>query len=212
MTSKKEKARRIARILDEHFPDPPIPLDHTDAYTLLVSVVLSAQCTDVRVNQVTPKLFARASTPAAMTTVSVDEIREIIKPCGLSPTKARNIRALSEILDHDFGGEVPSKLEELQSLPGVGRKTAQVVMAQAFGLPAFPVDTHIFRLARRWGLSEGNTVEKVETDLRALFPEASWNKVHLQIIWFGRTFCPARSHDASACPICSWAAPGAVAE
>lgn len=205
MTSE-QKAERIHRILDELYPEPPIPLDHRDAYTLLVAVLLSAQCTDVRVNQVTPALFARAADPAAMAAVPVEEIRELIKPCGLSPTKARNIRALSELLVTRHGGVVPADLDALEALPGVGHKTASVVMAQAFGVPAFPVDTHIFRLARRWGLSRGKTVEKVEASLKRLFPRESWNRLHLQIIWFGREHCPARNHDPATCPICSWAA------
>jgi endonuclease-3 len=201
-----EKAKRIAGILDRLYPDPPIPLDHEDAYTLLVAVLLSAQCTDVRVNQVTPRLFARARKPAEMARLGEEEIREIIKPCGLSPSKAKAIRELSQILVERHGGEVPRSFEELEALPGVGHKTASVVMAQAFGVPAFPVDTHIHRLAARWGLSSGRNVSQTEADLKKLFPRDRWNDLHLQIIYFGRERCPARGHDLSRCPICSWAA------
>ena len=204
------KAERIQAILEDLYPETPVPLDHTDAYTLLVAVLLSAQCTDARVNTVTPALFARAGTPEAMVQVPVDEIREIIRPCGLSPTKAKNIRALSEILVAEHGGQVPATFKALEALPGVGHKTASVVMAQAFGVPAFPVDTHIFRLARRWDLSRGKTVEKVEASLKRIFPRDRWNKLHLQIIFFGREYCPARGHDPASCPICSWAAKGAA--
>jgi endonuclease-3 len=201
-----EKADRIQSILDELHAEVPVPLDHADAYTLLVAVLLSAQCTDVRVNQITPRLFARADNPFDMAEVPVDEIREIIKPCGLSPAKSKAIRGLSEILVREHAGEVPADWEELEALPGVGHKTASVVMAQAFGVPAFPVDTHIHRLAARWGLSDGRSVEKTERDLKRLFPEEAWNRLHLQIIFFGRGHCPARGHDLSGCPICSWAA------
>jgi len=200
------KAARIQAILDELFADPPIPLAHGDPYTLLVAVVLSAQCTDVRVNQVTPRLFARAATPAAMAALSEDDIRAIIRPCGLSPQKAKAIRALSAILVAEHGGAVPDDEATLEALPGVGPKTAAVVRSQGFGHAAFPVDTHIHRLAARWGLSSGRSVSWTERDLKALFPQPSWNKLHLQIIWFGRTFCPALRHDAKACPICAWAA------
>ena len=201
-----EKAARIALILDEHWPEPPVPLDHMDAFTLLVAVMLSAQTTDVRVNLVTPALFARAGTPAAMAALDVAEILEYIKTCGLAPTKAKNLRALSQLLVDRHGGVVPADIEALEALPGIGHKTASVVMSQAFGQPAFPVDTHIFRNARRWGLSAGANVDAVEADLRRLYPSASWNRLHLQIIWFGRTTCPARSHVSSLCPVCSWAA------
>ncbi len=201
-----EKAEKILSILEEHFPEVPIPLDHEDAYTLLVAVLLSAQCTDARVNQVTPKLFARAKTPSAMVKLSVDEIRSIIMPCGLSPAKSKAIAGLSRILLDEHGAAVPRSFEQLEALPGVGHKTASVVMAQAFGVPAFPVDTHIHRLAARWGLSDGRSVEKTERDLKKVFPMASWNRLHLQIIYFGRQYCPARGHDLSTCPICSWAA------
>lgn len=193
-------------ILDDLYPQPPIPLTHRDPYTLLVAVLLSAQCTDVRVNQVTPGLFARAGNPNDMARVSVEEIRQIIRPCGLSPQKSKAIQALSEILVEQHGGQVPKTFAELEALPGVGHKTASVVMAQAFGVPAFPVDTHIHRLAGRWGLSNGKSVERTERDLKALFPEDRWNALHLQIIYFGREHCPARGHDLSSCRICSWAA------
>jgi endonuclease-3 len=173
---------------------------------LLVAVLLSAQCTDVRVNQVTPQLFARARKPAEMARLSEAEIRAIIRPCGLSPAKAKAIRELSRILVERHGGEVPRSFEELEALPGVGHKTASVVMAQAFGVPAFPVDTHIHRLAARWGLSSGRNVQQTESDLKALFPRDRWNDLHLQIILFGRQYCPARGHDLESCPICSWAA------
>jgi len=201
-----EKAERIHSILDELYPRPPIPLSHDDPYTLLVAVLLSAQCTDERVNQVTPSLFAKASTPQRMVQLSVDEIREVIRPCGLSPAKSKNIHALSQLLLDQHGGEVPESFDDLEALPGVGHKTASVVMAQAFGHPAFPVDTHIHRLAGRWGLSAAKNVEMTERDLKKLFPESSWNDLHLQIIYFGREHCPARGHDLGTCRICSWAA------
>lgn len=204
--TKRAKAQRIQAILDELYPAPPVPLDHSDPFTLLVAVLLSAQCTDVRVNQITPALFARARTPQAMMQVPVDEVREIIKPCGLSPQKAKAIVELSRLLVERHGGEVPANLEALEALPGVGHKTAGVVMVQAFGQPAFPVDTHIHRCAARWGLSSGKSVEQTERDLKALFPRATWGKLHLQIIWFGRERCPALRHEPKACPICAWAA------
>ncbi|MDX1942307.1 MAG: endonuclease III [Saprospiraceae bacterium] len=201
--TEKEKAADIARILDELYPETPIPLNHVDPYTLLVAVLLSAQCTDVRVNQVTPILFARADDPVAMSKLAADEIREIIKPCGLSPSKSKAIKGLSEILVNKYQGQVPQTFEELETLPGVGHKTASVVMSQAFGHPAFPVDTHIHRLAWRWGLSDRKSVEKTEADLKKLFPKETWNKLHLQIIYFGREYCPARGHNPYQCPICS---------
>ena len=201
--SKKEKAKTIAAILDELFPETPIPLEHQDPYTLLVAVVLSAQCTDERVNQVTPALFALADNPRDMAKLDVEEIREIIRPCGLSPSKSKAISGLSQILVEQYNSRVPATFEDLEKLPGVGHKTASVVMSQAFGYPAFPVDTHIHRLAWRWGLSSGKNVEQTEKDLKALFPEDTWNKLHLQIIYFGRKYCPARGHDPKACPICS---------
>ena len=199
----KRKAKEIAKILDELYPETPIPLQHEDAYTLLVAVVLSAQCTDVRVNQITPLLFARADNPFDMIKLPVEDIREIIMPCGLSPAKSKAIWGLSKILVEKYNGQVPQSFEALEDLPGVGHKTASVVMSQAFGVPAFPVDTHIHRLAARWGLSDGKNVERTERDLKALFPEDTWNKLHLQIIYFGREYCPARGHVKEKCPICS---------
>jgi len=204
-----EKVRRIAAILDELYPETAVPLDHEDPFTLLVAVVLSAQCTDAKVNQVTPGLFARASTPAAMAAMPVAEIQRAIATLGLAPTKAKNLAALSRLLVERHAGEVPRSFEELEALPGVGHKTASVVMVQAFGQPALPVDTHIHRLAARWGLSSGKDVAQTERDLKRLFPEASWGRLHLQLIHFGRERCPARGHDAALCPICSWAAPRA---
>lgn len=198
-----KKAADIARLLEDFFPETPIPLQHKDAYTLLIAVLLSAQCTDERVNQITPHLFAKADNPYDMIKLTVDEIRAIIRPCGLSPRKSKAIHELSNLLIINHKGDVPASFEALEALPGVGHKTASVVMSQAFGFPAFPVDTHIHRLAQRWGLSDGKNVEKTEADLKKLFPENSWNKLHLQIIFFGRKYCPARGHDASACPICS---------
>ena len=202
-----EKAARIGAILDRLHPQPEIPLAHEDPYTLLVAVVLSAQCTDKRVNEVVPRLFALARTPQRMAALPVSRIEAVIRPCGLAPAKAKNIRALSQLLVERHGGEVPDSFEALEALPGVGHKTAGVVLAQAFGVPAFPVDTHIHRLAARWGLSSGRNVAQTERDLKALFPESEWGRRHLQIIYFGRAQCPARGHDAAACPICSWAAP-----
>jgi len=205
-----DKVARIQQILDELYPTTPVPLDHTDAFTLLIAVLLSAQCTDVRVNQVTPALFALANTPQAMRQLSVEQIREIIRPCGLSPQKSKAIQRLSEILCDQHGGQVPADFAALEALPGVGHKTASVVMAQAFDVPAFPVDTHIHRLATRWGLTAGKSVEQTERDCKALFAREHWNKLHLQIIFFGRSYCPARGHDPSQCPICSWASPAAL--
>jgi endonuclease-3 len=193
--TKKEKASWLATELEKCYPEVPVPLDHTDAYTLLVAVLLSAQCTDVRVNQVTPHLFAKANTPAGMEKLSVDEIREIIKPCGLSPAKSKAIHTLSQMLQRDHKGQVPADWIYLESLPGVGHKTASVVMSQAFGVPAFPVDTHIHRLMHRWGLTTGKNVEKTEADAKRLFPERLWNKLHLQIIFYGREYSPARGLD-----------------
>lgn len=190
--TKQEKAAYVMRELDRLYPETPIPLDHTDPYTLLIAVLLSAQCTDARVNQITPILFARASTPYDMVLLSVEEIREIIRPCGLSPAKSKAIYGLSEILIKKHGGEVPQSFEELEALPGVGHKTASVVMSQAFGVPAFPVDTHIHRLIYRWGLSTGKNVEQTEKDCKKLFPKETWNKLHLQIIYYGREYSPAR--------------------
>ena len=199
------KAERVAFILErlgQLYPEPPAPLDHRDPFTLLVAVLLSAQCTDERVNQVTPALFAAADTPQAMARLDVEEIRRIIRPCGLSPQKAKAISALSRILVEEYDGAVPADLEALERLPGVGHKTASVVMAQAFGVPAFPVDTHIHRLAQRWGLSSGRRVAQTERDLKRLFPRESWNDLHLQIIFYGREFCSARGCDGRVCDIC----------
>lgn len=203
MISKKEKAVAIHEMLEKYYPTVPIPLDHEDSYTLLIAVLLSAQCTDKRVNLITPLLFAEANNPYDMIKLDVDHIRSIIKPCGLSPRKSKAIHRLSEILIEKWDGQVPESFEALEELPGVGHKTASVVMSQAFGVPAFPVDTHIHRLAYRWGLTTGKNVEKTEKDLKKLFPEESWNKLHLQIIFFGREHCPARSHKMLECPICS---------
>jgi endonuclease-3 len=201
-----EKAERIGRELDLRYPTMAIPLDHVDPFTLLVAVVLSAQTTDKKVNQVTPVLFARAPDAASLAALPVDEIRSIIREVGLAPQKARALKGLAEQLVADHGGGVPNTFEALEALPGVGHKTASVVLAQGFGIPAFPVDTHIHRLATRWGLSEGRNVVQVERDLKRVFPEDTWIRRHLQIILFGREVCPALFHDLSACPICSWAA------
>ncbi|MGI9517939.1 MAG: endonuclease III [Pirellulaceae bacterium] len=199
---KAERAEFIQRRLTELYPEPPIPLDHVDPYTLLISVLLSAQCTDERVNKVTPDLFKVASDPESMAEVPVESIREIIKPCGLSPQKSKAISELSRMLVEQHAGDVPQSFEELEALPGVGHKTASVVMAQAFGIPAFPVDTHIHRLAQRWGLTSGKNVKQTEQDLKKLFPESSWNRLHLQIIYFGREHCTARGCDGTVCEIC----------
>ncbi len=201
--TKKEKAKQIQRILKKLFPNPAIPLSHKDPYTLLIAVLLSAQSTDVRVNQVTPHLFAKASTPEKMISLSIEEIAAIIKPCGLSNTKAKTIWNLSRILLEKHHSEVPASFSELEALPGVGHKTASVVMIQAFHKPAFPIDTHIHRLAKRWGLSSGKNVKQTEKDLKELFPKKTWNKLHLQMIYFGRKYCPARGHKQEQCPICS---------
>lgn len=200
-----EKALRIGKILDELFPQPPVPLEHRDPFTLLVAVLLSAQTTDAQVNKVTPGLFAKAHDAHAMAKLSEREIHALIRTCGLAPTKAKNLKKLAGILADKYDGRVPDTFEELESLPGVGHKTASVVMGQAFGRPAFPVDTHIHRLAHRWGLSNGSSVERTEADLKKLFPQDDWGKRHLQIIYFGRSHCPARGHDAAKCPICAWA-------
>ena len=201
-----EKASRILKQLEELYPDPPVPLDHFDTFSLLVSVLLSAQTTDERVNMVTPGLFSLAKTPEAMSKVPVEKIHNEIRTVGLAPTKAKNIHRLSELLVERHGGEIPADMDALEALPGVGPKTASVVMIQAFGVPAFPVDTHIHRLGARWGLSDGKSVEKTERDLKSCFPRETWIKLHLQIIYFGREHCPARGHDLSECSICSWAA------
>ena len=201
--NKKLKIQFICKTLDGLFPDPPIPLDYSDPYTLLVAVVLSAQCTDARVNLVTKDLYKKANTPKAMVKLGVEKITEIIKPCGLSTTKGKNIFNLSKILVEKYNSEVPRTFEELEALPGVGHKTASVMMIHAFKVPAFPVDTHIHRLAKRWGLSDGSSVEQTEKDLKKIFPENEWEKRHLQIILFGRTYCKALGHKPENCPICS---------
>jgi endonuclease III len=200
--TKVERAAFIERRLAELYPQTPVPLDHKDAFTLLIAVLLSAQCTDKRVNEVTPRLFALAETPGAMAALPVERIQEIIRPCGLSPQKARAISQLSKILIEKHGSAVPRTFEELEELPGVGHKTASVVMAQAFGVPAFPVDTHIHRLAQRWGLTNGRSVEQTERDLKKLFPREHWNTLHLRIIFYGREHCTARGCDGTVCEIC----------
>lgn len=201
--TKQEKAKIIISTLDELFPKPAIPLQHEDPFTLLISVLLSAQSTDRMVNRVTPKLFEKADTPESMANLPVAQIEDIIKPCGLAPRKAASIHKLSQLLLENHDGKVPASFEELEALPGVGHKTASVVMAQAFGQPAFPVDTHIHRLAYRWGLSNGKNVVQTERDLKEIFPREQWNKLHLQIIYFGREYCPAKNHDPRECPLCS---------
>jgi endonuclease-3 len=200
-----DKAKRIGEILDELYPLPPIPLVHRDPFTLLVAVVLSAQTTDAQVNRVTPALFNRAATPEKLAALSESEILKLIRSCGLAPGKARRLKQLAQALIDEHGGEVPRDFEALEKLPGVGHKTANVVMSQAFGMPAFAVDTHIHRLAARWGLSKAKNVEQTERDLKKLFPAEEWGKRHLQIIYFGREYCPARNHDPTMCPVCSWA-------
>lgn len=201
--TKPEKVKFVLKTLEKLYPNPPIPLLHKDDYTLLVAVLLSAQCTDERVNKITPLLFAKADTPQKMVKLKVEEIKEIIKPCGLSPAKSKAIHGLSKLLIENHKGKVPNTLEELEKLPGVGHKTASVIMCQVFGVPAFPVDTHIHRLIYRWGLSTGKNVTQTEADCMRLFPIAKWNKLHLQIIYFGREYCQARGHNALNCPICS---------
>ena len=199
---RKERAAYIQNRLQQLYPETPIPLDHKDPYTLLIAVLLSAQCTDVRVNQITPLLFARADTPRDMVKLSVEEIKEIIRPCGLSPMKSKGIAGLSQILLNEPGGEVPADIKALEALPSVGHKTASVVMAQAFGVPSFPVDTHIHRLAQRWGLTSGKNVAQTERDLKRIFPESRWNDLHLQIIFYGREYCTAHGCDGRVCQIC----------
>lgn len=199
---KRERAEYIQQRLEELYPETPVPLDHNDAYTLLIAVLLSAQCTDERVNQVTPALFALADNPYDMIQQSVESIREIIKPCGLSPRKSQAIWTLSQIIIEKHDGQVPQNFADLEALPGVGHKTASVVMSQAFGYPAFAVDTHIHRLAQRWGLTKGKNVQMTEADCKKLFPEESWSKLHLQIIFYGREYCTARGCDGTECPMC----------
>ena len=201
-----ERADKIGRILDDLYPKPPIPLDHADPFQLLVAVMLSAQTTDKKVNEVTPGLFAAAPDASAMAALPQAEIREHIRQIGLAPTKAKNLGAMSELLLERHDGAVPDDLDALEALPGVGHKTASVVMSQAFGVPSFPVDTHIHRLAARWRLSDGSNVTRTEADLKKVFPPETWNRRHLQIIYFGREHCPARGHDLASCPICGWAA------
>ena len=201
-----EKASKILVMLEELYPETPVPLDNDSPFQLLIAVLMSAQTTDKKVNQVTPELFRRGPDAENMSKLPVEEIQSMIREVGLAPTKARNISKLSKMLCELYDGEVPQTFEQLEDLPGVGHKTAGVVMAQSFGVPAFPIDTHIHRLAARWGLSNGTNVVKTEKDLKALFPRDSWNKLHLQIIFFGREYCPARNHDLTTCPICSWTA------
>lgn len=202
-TSKKRRAEFVLDQLENYYPTTPIPLDHTDPYTLLIAVLLSAQCTDERVNQITPKLFAMASTPEEMVKHSVEEIKEIIKPCGLSPRKSKAIWELSRMIIELHNGKVPQSFEALEAMPGVGHKTASVVMSQAFGVPAFPVDTHIHRLAQNWKLTSGKSIDQTEKDLKKLFPKEKWNKLHLQIIFYGRDYCTARGCKGIVCPICT---------
>lgn len=202
-TSKKKRAEYILKELNRYYPETPVPLDHKDPYTLLIAVLLSAQCTDERVNQVTPALFKMADTPKKMVKKSIEQIKEIIRPCGLSPRKSKAIWELSDILNKKHNSKVPQTFEELEALPGVGHKTAGVVMSQAFGHPAFPIDTHIHRLAQNWKLTSGKNVEQTEKDLKRLFPEESWNKLHLQIIFYGREYCTARGCRGLVCPICT---------
>jgi endonuclease III len=199
---KKDKATHISQILEDLYPETPIPLDHKDPYTLLIAVLLSAQCTDARVNTITPALFELADNPKDMALADVEDIKAIIRPCGLSPRKSKAISELSSILINKHSGQVPANFDDLEELPGVGHKTASVVMSQAFDIPAFAVDTHIHRLARRWGLSSGKNVVQTEKDLKKLFPKEKWIKLHLQIIFYGREYCQARSHQKEKCPIC----------
>ena len=199
---KSERANIVKKLLDKKYPQTPIPLDHKDNFSLLIAVLLSAQCTDERVNQITPKLFAKASTPESMNKLTRYQIYKIIKPCGLGPQKSKAIKNLSNILVNKFNSKIPNNFNDLESLPGVGHKTASVVMSQGFGIPAFAVDTHIHRLAQRWGLTNGKNVKKTEEDLKKLFPESSWNKLHLQIIFWGRDYCQARECYGIKCDIC----------
>jgi len=200
--NKKKRALLVKQILDSHFPNPPIPLKHTSDYTLLIAVLLSARSTDKKVNEITPELFALADTPEKMLKIPLEKVQGIIRPCGLSPFKAKSILGLSKILTDLYDGEVPNTFEELEALPGVGHKTASVVMAQAFTIPAFPVDTHIHRCAKRWKLSSGKSVKQTEEDLKKLFPKKDWIKLHLQIIYYARKYCPAKGHKIDKCPIC----------
>ncbi len=201
--NKKERVQYIVNKLEHYYPETPVPLDHKDPYTLLIAVLLSAQCTDERVNKITPKLFALADNPHDMSLVTIDEILQIVRPCGLGPAKSKAIYNLSHILLNEHNGEVPDNFTDLEKLPGVGHKTASVVMSQAFGVPAFPVDTHIHRLLTRWRITNGKNVTQTEKDAKRLFPKELWNKLHLQIIFYGREYCKARSHIEANCPICS---------
>lgn len=203
MTPQRKRIELILKLLEEYFPLPSIPLNHKDPFTLLVAVVLSARCTDAKVNQITPLLFAKACTPQALAKMPIDEVQKIIRPCGLSPAKAKALVHLSQIIVKKYKGRVPQNLRSLKTLPGVGHKTASVVMAQAFNQAAFPIDTHIHRLAMRWGLSSGKNVQQTEKDLKKQIPKALWNKAHLQIIYYARKYCPARGHKIEKCPICS---------
>jgi endonuclease-3 len=207
---KSERANIVKKLLDKKYPQIPIPLDHKDNFSLLIAVLLSAQCTDERVNQITPKLFAKASTPESMNKLTRDQIYKIIKPCGLGPQKSKAIKNLSNILVNKFNSKIPNNFNDLESLPGVGHKTASVVMSQGFGIPAFAVDTHIHRLAQRWGLTNGKNVKKTEEDLKKLFPESSWNKLHLQIIFWGREYCQARECYGIKCDICKTCYPDRI--
>jgi endonuclease-3 len=200
-------ARKIGRILAKIYPDPKAPLHHKDSYTLLVAVILSAHCTDVQVNKVTPILFAKADNPKEMVQLSIDAIEKIVHPCGLGPRKAKALWEMSKLLIENYGGQVPQTFEDLESLPGVGHKTASVVMSQAFNQDAFAVDTHIFRCAKRWGLSDGKSIKQTEKDLKDLFPKKEWSRLHLRMIYFAREYCQARNHNIEACPICSWLQP-----
>ena len=202
--TKRERAKKIRVILEDLYPETPVPLDHKDSFTLLIAVLLSAQCTDVRVNQITPKLFAKADTPHKMIKLRYKQIENIIRPCGLAPRKAKAIRDLSQILIDKYDAQVPPDIDALEELPGVGHKTASVVMSQAFNVPAFPVDTHIHRCAKRWKLSSGKSVVQTERDLKKIYAKKYWQKLHLQIIFFGREYCKARGHEVETCPICSW--------
>lgn len=200
---KQQRVEYIQKTLEALYPEPPIPLDHKDPYTLLVAVLLSAQCTDERVNKITPALWALADNPADMAKIPVEEIKAVIRPCGLSPQKSKAISVLSQMLSEQYNGKVPADMAALETLPGVGHKTASVVMSQAFDIPAFAVDTHIHRLAQRWGLTNGKNVVQTEKDLKRLFPQSSWNKLHVQIIYYGREYCSARGCDGTICPICT---------
>ena len=207
---KSERANIVKKLLDKKYPQTPIPLDHKDNFSLLIAVLLSAQCTDERVNQITPKLFAKASNPKSMSKLTQNQIYQIIKPCGLGPQKSKAIKNLSSILVNKFNSKVPNNFNDLESLPGVGHKTASVVMSQGFGIPAFAVDTHIHRLAQRWGLTNGKNVKRTEEDLKKIFPESSWNKLHLQIIFWGREYCQARECYGIECDICKTCYPNRV--